>query len=154
MDFKPEEKIIKDLLVSGHQFEIPLFQRAYSWEKRHYAEFLRDIISNLKVSDGVISVNPYFVGTMLFIGNFVDANYEVKTMDAVGQLDKSMRILQKCYNDDMRRMFHTMTYTNQAIRYFKRLPQETKSTEYLKLARDWLVSEKKTRNGIMESNHL
>lgn len=87
MDFKPEEKTIKDLLVSGHQFEIPRFQRAYSWEKRHYAEFLRDIISNLKVADGTISANPYFVGTMLFIGNFVDANRNaIKVVDGQQRL--------------------------------------------------------------------
>ena len=87
MDFKPEEKTIKDLLVSGHQFEIPRFQRAYSWEKRHYSEFLRDIISNLTVSNGVISVNPYFLGTMLFIGHFVDANKSIiKVVDGQQRL--------------------------------------------------------------------
>ena len=72
MDFKPVDKTIRDLLKSGHQFEIPRFQRAYSWEKRHYAEFLRDVVSNLKISKGTINPNPYFVGTMLFVGNFLD----------------------------------------------------------------------------------
>lgn len=87
MDFKPEEKTIKDLLVSGHQFEIPRFQRAYSWEKRHYAEFLTDIISNLRISDGTIMADAYFVGTMLFIGNFVDANKNViKVVDGQQRL--------------------------------------------------------------------
>lgn len=74
MDFKPSDKTIKDLLVSGHQFVIPRFQRAYSWERRHYSEFLRDIVGNLQVREGEISPNPYFVGTMLFIGNFIEAD--------------------------------------------------------------------------------
>lgn len=87
MDFKPEEKTIKDLLVSGHQFEIPRFQRAYSWEKRHYAEFLNDMLSNLKVSNGMISADAYFLGTMLFIGNFVDANKSIiKVVDGQQRL--------------------------------------------------------------------
>lgn len=87
MDFKPFEKTIKDLLVSGHQFEIPRFQRAYSWERRHYAEFLNDIIANLKVSNGEIIADAYFVGTMLFIGNFVDANKNViKVVDGQQRL--------------------------------------------------------------------
>lgn len=87
MDFKPEEKTIKDLLVSGHQFEIPRFQRAYSWEKKHYAEFLTDIITNLKITDGAIVADAYFVGTMLFIGNFVDANKNViKVVDGQQRL--------------------------------------------------------------------
>ena len=87
MDFKPFEKTIKDLLVSGHQFEIPRFQRAYSWEKKHYAEFLNDIITNLNVTKGEITAEPYFVGTMLFIGNFVDANKNIiKVVDGQQRL--------------------------------------------------------------------
>ncbi len=74
MFFKPSDKTIKDLLVSGHQFIIPRFQRAYSWERRHYSEFLRDIVGNLLVQEGSVTPNPYFLGTMLFIGNFVDAD--------------------------------------------------------------------------------
>lgn len=77
MDFKPVDKTIKDLLISGHPFEIPRFQRAYSWEKRHYAEFLQDITSNLKIADGQIRSDAYFVGTMLFIGNFIESGKSV-----------------------------------------------------------------------------
>lgn len=77
MDFKPVDKTIKDLLISGHPFEIPRFQRAYSWEKRHYAEFLQDITSNLKIADEQIRSDAYFVGTMLFIGNFIDSGKSV-----------------------------------------------------------------------------
>ena len=57
------------------------------------------------------------------------------------QLDKSMKILQQCFYDDKRRLFHALTYAKQAIRYFKRLPHSAKSMEYLKQARDWLASE-------------
>lgn len=74
MDFKPSDKTIKDLLVSGHQFLIPRFQRAYSWERRHYSEFLRDIVNNLQIREGEVFPSPYFVGTMLFIGNFIEAD--------------------------------------------------------------------------------
>ena len=87
MDFKPVDKTIKDLLISGRQFEIPRFQRAYSWEKRHYAEFLRDIISNLKVKDGQIQIDAYFVGTMLFVGNFLESGKNViKVVDGQQRL--------------------------------------------------------------------
>ncbi len=87
MNFKPVDKNVKDLLISGHQFEIPRFQRAYSWEKRHYAEFLRDIISNLKISNGTITPESYFVGTMLFIGNFLDSgNSVIKVVDGQQRL--------------------------------------------------------------------
>lgn len=87
MDFKPVDKTIKDLLISSHQFEIPRFQRAYSWENRHYAEFLRDIIGNLRIEGGRIMSDSYFVGTMLFIGNFLDAGKDViKVVDGQQRL--------------------------------------------------------------------
>lgn len=87
MDFKPVDKTIKDLLISGHPFEIPRFQRAYSWETRHYAEFLQDVISNLKIADGQIRPDAYFVGTMLFIGNFIDSGKSViKVVDGQQRL--------------------------------------------------------------------
>lgn len=70
-----------------------------------------------------------------------DSNYEVDTPEAIMQLNKSMKILQQCFYDDKRRLFHALTYAKQAIRYFKRLPQSPKSMEYLKQAREWLDSE-------------
>ena len=81
MDFKPSDKTIKDLLVSGRQFLIPRFQRAYSWERNHYSEFLKDLVGNLQIREGEITSNPYFVGTMLFIGNFIEA--ERRPMEVV-----------------------------------------------------------------------
>lgn len=87
MDFKPVDKTIRDLLKSGHQFEIPRFQRAYSWERRHYGEFLKDIVSNLKIVDGKIVHDSYFVGTMLFIGNFLEAGKDkIKVVDGQQRL--------------------------------------------------------------------
>lgn len=71
-----------------------------------------------------------------------DANYEVDTPEAITQLNKSMKILQQCFHDDKRRLFHALTYAKQAIRYFKRLPNSPKSMDYLNQAREWLDSEK------------
>lgn len=60
---------ITQLLASRCQFSIPRFQREYSWEKRNYKEFIDDMIEGLKIKDGQILDTPYFLGTMLFIGN-------------------------------------------------------------------------------------
>lgn len=72
MNFTPGEKTIRNLFKSGCQFEIPRFQREYSWEKKNYREFFEDMINNLIVEDGKISDDQYFLGTMLFVGNFAD----------------------------------------------------------------------------------
>ena len=103
MDFKPVDKTIRDLLKSGHQFEIPRFQRAYSWERRHYAEFLRDIVSNLRIEDGSIGHDSYFVGTMLFIGNFLEAGKDkIKVVDGQQRLT-TITILFSVLSDILRK---------------------------------------------------
>lgn len=72
MNFKPDEKNIRSLLKSGCQFVIPRFQREYSWDKKNYQEFFEDMINNLAASNGTISDDQYFLGTMLFVGNFAE----------------------------------------------------------------------------------
>ena len=115
MDFKPVDKTIKDLLISGHRFEIPRFQRAYSWEKRHYAEFLQDIISNLRIENGQITSDAYFVGTMLFIGNFLEAgNGVIKVVDGQQRLT-TITILFSVLSD----IFKEMGYDTLAEMIFR-----------------------------------
>lgn len=69
MNIKPQDKTIKELLLSGHQFIIPRFQREYSWDKKNYKEFLDDMLNCLLIVDGKISFDQYFLGTMLFVGD-------------------------------------------------------------------------------------
>ena len=72
MNFKPDEKNIRSLLKSSCQFIIPRFQREYSWDKKNYQEFFEDMINNLVVAEGNIKDDQYFLGTMLFVGNFTE----------------------------------------------------------------------------------
>lgn len=70
-----------------------------------------------------------------------NANYDVDTLGSIMQLDASMDILKKCFNDDKRRVFHAITFAKQAIKYYKKYPTSDKTLEYLKLAKSWLDSE-------------
>lgn len=72
MNFKPDEKNVRSLLKSSCQFIIPRFQREYSWDKKNYQEFFEDMINNLVVDEGNIKDDQYFLGTMLFVGNFTE----------------------------------------------------------------------------------
>lgn len=72
MDINPEKKTIENLLGSGRQFKIPRFQREYSWEKKNYQEFLDDMLKGLSFEKEIVSSSQYFLGTMLFIGDFTD----------------------------------------------------------------------------------
>lgn len=87
MKIDPVTKSIKELLSSGHQFIIPRFQREYSWEKKNNEEFLRDVISNIKIQDGKPIVQPYFLGAMLFVGNLSDSTQkEIQVVDGQQRL--------------------------------------------------------------------
>lgn len=87
MDIKPYDKTIRDLLGSKRQFVIPRFQREYSWDKKNYQEFLEDMIGNLVIKEGKISASQYFLGTMLFIGNFTEGTeQEIQVVDGQQRL--------------------------------------------------------------------
>ena len=87
MKIDPVTKSIKELLSSGHQFIIPRFQREYSWEKKNNEEFLRDVLTNIKIQDGKPVVQPYFVGAMLFVGNLSDSTQkEIQVVDGQQRL--------------------------------------------------------------------
>lgn len=82
MNIKPADKTIKSLLKSGRQFMIPRFQRDYSWERKNCEEFLDDIIKCLTCKDGKLETSSYFLGTMLFIGNFDEkSDKEIQVVD-------------------------------------------------------------------------
>jgi len=87
MNIKPQDKTIKELLLSEHQFIIPRFQREYSWERKHYKEFLSDMLDCLLVGQGNITVNQYFLGTMLFVGDcFENEQDEISVVDGQQRL--------------------------------------------------------------------
>lgn len=56
------------------------------------------------------------------------------------ELDRSMRILERCMKADSRKRFHANTYGNQSIRYYERF-QDEQSLEYLNQALEWLNRE-------------
>ncbi len=87
MNIKPKDKTIKELLLSEHQFVIPRFQREYSWERKHYKEFLEDTLDGLIISNGTITNNQYFLGTMLFVGDcFENDQVEIPVVDGQQRL--------------------------------------------------------------------
>lgn len=87
MNIKPYDKTIREVLVSGRQFLIPRFQREYSWERKNYKEFLEDMIGCLYVENGKLTNNQYFLGTMLFIGDYAEGtDKEIQVVDGQQRL--------------------------------------------------------------------
>lgn len=69
-----------------------------------------------------------------------NANIEKNDSDARMELDKSMRILERCMSADNRKRFHAITYGKQAIQYFIKFGDE-QASEYLLQAKIWLSTE-------------
>lgn len=87
MNIKPQDKTIKELLLSGRQFIIPRFQREYSWDRKNYKEFLDDMLNCLIISDGKVICDQYFLGTMLFVGDcFEGDKNEIDVVDGQQRL--------------------------------------------------------------------
>lgn len=75
VNIKTYDKTIKELLLSRKQFVIPRFQREYSWDKKNYKEFLNDMLSCISY-DGKLKSSQYFLGTMLFVGDYSEDEYD------------------------------------------------------------------------------
>lgn len=76
------------------------------------------------------------------------ANYDkMANTEVLATLDESMEILQKCYDDDYRKVYHAKIFAEQAIKYSKRFPDSNKLPSYLEKSQSWLESELKNRPG-------
>ena len=57
-------------------------------------------------------------------------------------IDQSMKILSECYHADQRKLYHALTFADQAIRYHDKFGGD-KAKQYLITAKEWLTEEKK-----------
>lgn len=67
---KAKEYYIKDLLSDKFLFEIPDYQRAYSWTKENLQQLIDDITGSIEVNkeeygDNFESYEPYFIGSIV-----------------------------------------------------------------------------------------
>ena len=69
------------------------------------------------------------------------------------ELDRSMYILEKCINADLRKRFHANTYGQQAKKYYERY-KDDKAIMYLKQALLWLNQEIEVSSWDLETRKL
>lgn len=65
-----------------------------------------------------------------------------------------MDILQRCYNDDYRKIYHARIFAEQAIKFKVKYPDISKRKGYLELSMKWLESELKNRPNDKWMNRL
>lgn len=78
-----------------------------------------------------------------------NANYDKSTSapEVIATLDESMQILQKCYTEDLRKVYHAKVFADQSVKYANKFPDSPRSFEYLDQASTWLNAELKLRQG-------
>lgn len=118
MNIKPKDKTIKSLLISGSQFSIPRFQREYSWDKKNYQEFIDDMLNCLELNDGKLESKSYFLGTMLFIGDYSETTDKDKYIYVVDgqQRITTITILFSALSDRFRNI-NEEVLSEQVFRY-------------------------------------
>ena len=82
-----------------------------------------------------------------------NANIDKDGDSVRGQLDTSMKILEKCMTADARKRFHAYTFARQALRYHGRFSDQT-SAQYLYTAKSWLQSVLKKDYGDDDTRNL
>ncbi|MEG7841779.1 DUF262 domain-containing protein [Bacillus mobilis] len=70
MNFEAISDNIKGLFTSTRVYQIPRFQREFSWEQTNYNEFLNDMLSQITYNQetNTFEDSQYFLGNMLFLG--------------------------------------------------------------------------------------
>lgn len=164
MEIKPKDRPIREVLKSKKAFEIPRFQREYSWEKKHYQEFFEDIISNTTIQNNECVSTPYFMGTMLFVDDENDVKTPIYVVDgqqrlttitiifsALAQIFKEQReniLCEKVFNyimteDDNGESVRVLK-TPSSYPYFSYYIQDIDKNNYLEASTEEEISIKET----------
>lgn len=93
--------------------------------------------------------NTYAV--IMFNANF---DKSASAPEVIATLDQSMQILQQCYTDDLRKVYHAKVFSDQSVKYADKFPESPRSLEYLEQAIKWLEAELKGRQNDRSINQL
>ncbi|MGL4453621.1 MAG: DUF262 domain-containing protein [Sarcina sp.] len=115
---KAKEYFIKDLLSPKFVFEIPDYQRAYSWTTENLKQLVEDINDSIRLNEGRDFENfePYFIGSVVLCGKEYREDgfgrYEVidgqQRLTSLIMLIATIRDIIK--NDDYRKVLSSLIY--------------------------------------------
>ena len=117
-NIKAREYFIKDLLSPKFVFEIPDYQRAYSWTTENLKQLVEDINDSIKLNEGREFENfePYFIGSVVLCGKEYKEDgfgrYEVidgqQRLTSLIMLIATIRDIIK--NDEYRKVLSSLIY--------------------------------------------
>lgn len=81
MNFRADVIKIRDFFVNK-KYEIPRYQREYSWTSTQLNDFYSDIVSNIKLdTDGNYKTSEYFFGTVILVGDMSKYDKSIEIID-------------------------------------------------------------------------
>lgn len=106
MKFRTRDQRIEQVFSEKNIYEVPNFQRDFSWQEKQYKDFISDIKKNLSLSvnGGKIvfksEITDYFFGTILIVGDETKASVEnpYKVIDGQQRLT-TMTLFLTCIKD-------------------------------------------------------
>ena len=116
VSFQLAEKKIHQILYSEFTYEIPKFQREYSWEKEEVNQLLDDIFlmfGRIKDFDNI--VEDYFLGSLVIIDDKKDAKNKI-VIDGQQRLTTIVILLnvlkEKFSNEEDKKDIQNYIYAN------------------------------------------
>ncbi len=80
MELNADKQLVRKVLSNKNKYNIPRYQREYSWEKNEISEYFNDILKQLKFNNGTVDSDDYFMGSILLTGDY---NSSGKVLDVV-----------------------------------------------------------------------
>lgn len=86
MELNADKQLIRKILSNKNTYNIPRYQREYSWEKAEIAEFFEDIIKQLCLENGEVKSEDYFIGSILLTGDYNSSGKKLDVVDGQQRL--------------------------------------------------------------------
>lgn len=86
MELNADKQLIRKVLSNKNKYNIPRYQREYSWEKDEISEYFGDIIKQLKFNNGIVNSDDYFMGSILLTGDYNSSGKKLDVVDGQQRL--------------------------------------------------------------------
>lgn len=93
MELNATKRSIEEVFSPSKKYSIPRFQREYSWKNEELDEFWDDIVDQIKVVDGKLINQEYFIGCIVLVGE--DTKFDYLIVDGQQRLT-TLTIFLKC----------------------------------------------------------
>lgn len=86
MELNGIKQSIKTMLTNKKVYNVPRFQREYSWEINEVSEYFEDIIAQIVIQGDIVKYSDYFIGSILLSGAYNGADQKLDIVDGQQRL--------------------------------------------------------------------